>query len=531
MLYHVIRRSPHNNNNNTNKNNGINSPNNSTSSYKNGTIPLLMSRFHYSKVNTPHSATSSTESFFPRQQFNGQSTKSNMTNAAASMTTTSNNNNNPNLYSSFKSTFIPLVTNIRTMTPNKREFIQIPITREDGTLISNNAIRSVPITFISETTPLPTTTTTNYNNNSYNGSTTYSKPHYTSLLRPGSRYSRHHHHHSHSSGDESPITNISRLPPVPRRLSLTVPIMTSSSTGSKNDDETTKPTGSPPSIVRQIPIQFSQPSNAASIPSNSSRISSAVLRSSSLSHPTHSQLKRQKTDLGDISSSDFTSAPLSTSPVRRAEVMAREAIQGVVRFQQQQQQRNDSVTDNNTTNNLTSIRSPGLSRRVIVNLKNNQSVSLDSRQSSANNSLSRPPPTPSSARLSQRNNLYNIPILHEIQMPSHPATLAAEISSSLPQSPSISNRKTATNNNNNNDSSFKNEFRMEIPIQVITTAEQENSIQEKEDGIVDYDQPITIITERISSANGNSNQTLKSILKRSSSRDNVPRKNVSFMNA
>ena len=65
------------------------------------------------------------------------------------------------------------------MTPNRREFIQIPITREDGTTISNNAIRSVPITFISETTPLPNTTT-NSNNGHIN-----SKPQYTSMFHIG----------------------------------------------------------------------------------------------------------------------------------------------------------------------------------------------------------------------------------------------------------------------------------------------------------------------------------------------------------
>jgi hypothetical protein len=160
MLYHVIRRSPHNNRNFSYK---------STSNYKNGSIPQLMPRYHYSR-NAPNSATVSSESFFPRHQFNGQLSKPTMT-----ATTTSNNNDNNNQYSygSFKSTFIPLVTNIRTMTPNKREFIQIPVTREDGISTTNNPIRSVPITFISETTPLSSTA----NNN--NGNTS-SKPHYTS---------------------------------------------------------------------------------------------------------------------------------------------------------------------------------------------------------------------------------------------------------------------------------------------------------------------------------------------------------------
>jgi len=166
MLYHVIRRSPHYNN----KNNDINFSTNSTSSSRNGTIPKLMSRYHYSRVNTPQNATASSESFFPRQ-------KSNVTNATTMTTTSNNNNNNSNSYTSFKSTFIPLTTTTRTLIPNKREFIQIPITREDGTSLTTNASRSVPITFISETTPLPTTTTTS---NIMNGSTTYSKQPYSS---------------------------------------------------------------------------------------------------------------------------------------------------------------------------------------------------------------------------------------------------------------------------------------------------------------------------------------------------------------
>jgi hypothetical protein len=489
MVYHVIRRSPHN----------------SSSDYQNGSISQLMPRYHYSKI-TPSNATASSESFFPRQHLNGQSTKPLMT----ATTTSNNNNNNQYSYGSFKSTFIPLVTNIRTMTPNKREFIQIPITREDGTTIPNNALRTVPVTFISETTPLPTTT---------NGNSS-PKPSYTNLVRPGSKYS---HHHSIINGEES-SNNIPRLPSVSRRLSLTIPVMT---TITKNEDDTIKQ-NIPLSSFRQIPIRLSQPSNAASIPTNSTRISSAILRSSSLSNPSNNQLKRQKTDLTDISSSDLTSAPLnisSPSPVRRAEVMAREAIQGVARFQQQQQQqRNDSISDNN--NNNVMIRSPSLSRRVIINLRNNQSVSLDSRLLSANSSFTKPPPTPGASRLSQRNNLYHIPGLHDIQIPSHSTSIDAEPSLQVSRPPSAS----SSNRLNN---SYKNEFHMEIPITILTTNDQENSIQqndEKEDGILDYDQSVSIVNDRLPSANGNSNPTLKSILKRSSSRETISRKNVSFTN-
>lgn len=296
----------------------------------------------------------------------------------------------------------------------------------------------------------------------------------------------------------------------------------------KSDDDSIKQ-NIPTSSIRQIPIRLSQPSNAASIPShNHSRISSAVLRSSSLSNPTNNQLKRQKTDLTDVSSSDFaTAASNSSSPIRRAEAMAREAIQGVARFQQQQQQqRNDS----NSENNNPLIRSPGLSRRVIVNLKNNQSVSLDSRLSSANGSLTKPPPTPSGSRLSQRNNLFHIPVLRDIQIPSNSSTTTIDSTLQVPPSPSTSNHQ-------RNSSNFKNEFRMEIPVTVVTHNDQENPMEEnddREDGLIDYDPPIVTVVERLPSTNGNPNSshpTLKSILKRSSSRETFTRKNVSFMNA
>jgi hypothetical protein len=230
----------------------------------------------------------------------------------------------------------------------------------------------------------------------------------------------------------------------------------------------------------------------ASNPTTTSRITSAVLQSSPIPNP----LQRQKTDISDGSSLTMNSSQPSPSdltipqPIRRAEVMAREAIQGITRVQQQ---RNGSISDN--SNN----QSPPLSRRVIINLKNNQSILLDSRLSSA----MKPPPIPSSSRLTQRNNLYHIPVLHEIQTSPPSATILAE--SSL--------QSTSGNNGN-----YKNEFHLEIPVTITTNNDQENQIQET-DGI--------IRRQRLPSAN---NQTLKSILKRSSSRETVSRKNVSFMN-
>jgi hypothetical protein len=101
-------------------------------------------------------------------------------------------------------------------------------------------------------------------------------------------------------------------------------------------------------------------------------------------------------------------------------------------------------------------------------------------------------------------------------MSPHPAPILSE-----PSFQSVS----TSNNNNNNNGSYKNEFHLKIPVTITTSNDQENqSLQNyvKEDGF--------IRRERIRSTNNNSNQTLKSILKRSSSRDTL-RKNVSFMNA
>lgn len=156
MVYHVIRRPLYNNNNSLNQ---------SASNSEDEFATKLMPRYHYSKL-TPNSPTASAESFFPRQQLNGQASK-------PTSATSTNNNNNQYSYASLKSSFVPLVTNFRTMTPNKRDFIQIPITREDGSAISNNPLRSVPITFMNETTSLPSTTNSN-------GGNTSPKPLYTS---------------------------------------------------------------------------------------------------------------------------------------------------------------------------------------------------------------------------------------------------------------------------------------------------------------------------------------------------------------
>jgi len=401
----------------------------------------------------------------------------------------------------FQSTFVPFLpttTTTRLMNGQKREFIQIPITREDNgvsspsssTTISTN-IRTVPITLTSETTNIiPLTNQTNGN-------------HFLNLLRPNSRYFQ------QQTPDESSTSFLPRLNLVPRRSSLTLPVMTAATATVTNSIPTDEIDGTkvtiPTPTSRQIPIRLVSPNNNNNVNTNNNRISSAVPRLAPLNSNGIGPLQRQKADFDEVSSpSSFISNSTATSDfsgatpsIRRAEVIAREAIQGLAR--QQHQQRNQTLPM--TTNN--SNRSPSLSRRVIINLQNNQSVLLDSRLSS-----SKPPvaPTPlssssssSSTRSTQKNNLFYIPVLHEIQMPSDP-------------------KSSSTNGN------FKNEFHMEIPVNVVTTTDQENRLDQQNES------EFRFRDRRASTSNSHPNPTLKSILKRSSSRDNVPRKNVSFMN-
>ena len=157
MLYHVVRRPPHNYTNSTKT---------LQSDHRIAVGSKLMPRYHYSRI-APTSATNS-DSLFPRQHLGAHSAKPLMT---AAMTTTSyanptnpSNHNNIYPYSSFKSNFIPLVTNNRPAATARREPIPIPITREDGTTNNESPIRTVPITFIntaSALTPNPATIGTN----------------------------------------------------------------------------------------------------------------------------------------------------------------------------------------------------------------------------------------------------------------------------------------------------------------------------------------------------------------------------------
>ena len=148
MLYHVIRR-PLNPTT-------TNSPNQTRNNQRSGSVPAtptLMPRYHYSRIGQNNNTPDST---FTRNNLDDNLSKSSMT-----ATTTSNNNHSS--YGPFKSSFIPLVTNQPIPITNKREFTQIPITREDGTANStNNHTRTVPITYI-ETATLPLTNNGNIN--------------------------------------------------------------------------------------------------------------------------------------------------------------------------------------------------------------------------------------------------------------------------------------------------------------------------------------------------------------------------------
>lgn len=272
---------------------------------------------------------------------------------------------------------------------------------------------------------------------------------------------------------------------------------------------------------RVIPLRFPPGVNPTPLSSTiNPRTSSAVFRSPvKLNLTTSNSLARQKTDLND---SNLFNETYSSSPTRRAEIMAREAIQGIARFQEQQQGDNSILEP---TNSLLSMRSPATSRRFIINLKNNQSVSLDSRLSSAHGYHGRPPIASPSGRTPLRHTIYT-PLLPQdnIIPPPHPATMAAE--------DSTSNLSMNTPNSNNR-AQFKNEFRMEIPVTVMSPDEDdpENQMQrndENQNVLVGETRRLNI-NEKATSTN--SNPALKSILKRSSSRETVSRKNVSFVNA
>ena len=342
---------------------------------------------------------------------------------------------------------------LRASTGHQREFIPIPITRENGTTITTlpPTSRSVPFTYITEE---PSTNTSFISKCVVDSRWLKDLIGFEGLLRPSSRYFQ---HQLSNNGDENGLLGSAR------RSSLTLPVLNTA--GKTNHFDEMESVRSPPpfSTVRQIPIRY--PSNPSS-----SRTSSATVRPIV---PTN-LLQRQKTDLGGLSSSstpllNITIPTLSSSsgsdftvssPIRRAEVMAREAIQNLARLQHEQ--RNQTSLSNG--------RSPSASRRVIINLQNNQSASLDGRLKA--------PFVPSSR---EKNNLHVIPVLQEIQPDEAPMTTSA--------------------NSHASSTNYKNEFHIEIPVTFTTNIEEEN------------------------------HPPLKSILKRSSSRDAMTRKNVSFRNA
>ena len=126
-----------------------------------------MSRYRHTRV-IPNSAASNFESSpSSRNHFTGPPSQQilppNMTTTttAAAAASMDNNSNHQHPYGSFRSTFIPFVTNGRTITPNNRKIVQIPITREDGTSIINSVNRSIPITFMGRPS---TSTPTSFHN-------------------------------------------------------------------------------------------------------------------------------------------------------------------------------------------------------------------------------------------------------------------------------------------------------------------------------------------------------------------------------
>ena len=110
-------------------------------------ISQSMPRYHYSRAIPDVNTSSTTEAII-----NGK----NATDSTVKVQTAAVSTNDENNFGGFRAAVIPLVNNGRLSTEKKRDFVSIPITREDGTSIvtTNNQARSVPITYINETTTL-----------------------------------------------------------------------------------------------------------------------------------------------------------------------------------------------------------------------------------------------------------------------------------------------------------------------------------------------------------------------------------------
>lgn len=169
MLYHPIHRPPYQTTTNA-------SDQSTSNNQESGIVPpsMFLPRYHYSRI-VPNNTTNDADAYLSQETLDGHLSKPSMT-----ATTTTASNNTQNAYGPFKSTFIPFVPMNRAITPNRRDFIQIPITREDGTsMTTNSPTRSVPITFISQTNALPPGAHNNNNNNNENNN---SKTNLTSKL-------------------------------------------------------------------------------------------------------------------------------------------------------------------------------------------------------------------------------------------------------------------------------------------------------------------------------------------------------------
>ncbi|CAF0770823.1 unnamed protein product [Didymodactylos carnosus] len=547
VVFHVIHRPVHTESSNSN-NTGIHSQ-------------YFMPRYHYSKVTSSNSPTGS----LLLDDRNGFLS----------------NGNNTNTMTSTKS-FIPLVTNKifpkinnSNSTSLKSEYIQIPVIREETkdkqpstttTNTTSSIERTTPITYYVSETNIPT--------NNY--SKTLTNPLRSQNWRT-SKYFQYDNNNNNNVKDES-ITKltdenkfplITAKPPLAtnRRLNLS-----DAFNGTLNEtDSTTSPNSNdnhyqiPVSNVRvNIPVTLDHNSSANNsnnsstdtthlasskqvplrppnitipvsplIPSSSiSRISSAISKT-----PNSPLLTRQKNDSERTTLFPWIDTPPVIVPRRteRAEVMAREAIQGINRFQ-------------SSRSSLDNTRSPALSRRVIINLKNNQSVVLDSRLSSATaqnarahnrspvNKQQRFTRLPSDSEQNEdiktenqsttTNNLFHIPVLHEIQISSSDNEIRRPFSAAQ--------------------MNYKNEFRLELPVTILNTQENStsNGVNDPNGGdeniLINVDQRFRSPRRSLNncfndiclpgpSTTTTSSYQLKSILKRSSSRDAISRKSVSFM--
>lgn len=121
-------------------------------------VTKLMPRYHYSRA-TPDSNENHNESIVTGRNGDESTIK---------IQTTLPSVNDENVFGPLKAAFVPLTSHSRSTTPKRREFISIPITRDDGNsnITTNNSTRTVPITYVQDATNPLTTTSTPTNANS-----------------------------------------------------------------------------------------------------------------------------------------------------------------------------------------------------------------------------------------------------------------------------------------------------------------------------------------------------------------------------